>query len=130
MEKKAGTDLTYAPETLYPDDDDSRMRVPPEATSELASTLAKRTGLPADQVALVLSELAVVAQAQVSSHPNRYFVIPGIVALRDVRKPGQKRVNPFTKEVTEAGSSSELKVKFPEEMREAVRAAFFSRDTK
>ena len=70
MPKGKNANLTVAPESLYPNDDDSTMHVPPEVVTSVISNLAGRTGLTDDQIRLTLTALASLAQEQVCSPGN------------------------------------------------------------
>lgn len=123
MPKGKNADLTFSAEALYPNDNDSTMHVPPEAVTSLLSNLAARTGLTEDQIRLTLTALATIAQEQVCSHPNRYFLIPGIGALMAAHRPSQEKMNPFTKKVTSTGATISLRIKFANEMLESLRSS-------
>jgi len=123
MPEGKNADLTVAPEALYPNDDDSTMHTPPEMVASLISNLAGRTGLTDDQISLALTALAALAQEQVCSHPNRYFLIPGVGALMAAHSPSREKMNPFTKKVTPTEATVSLRIKFANEMLQSLRSS-------
>ena len=67
-----------------------------DLTPALASHLAERANLTPEQATSFLTALAETALEQLRDHPNRYFILPGIGAMRLHYSPPETKLNPFT----------------------------------
>jgi nucleoid DNA-binding protein len=93
-QSKKTPNLTYA---LKADEENGEPLAPEkDMTPALASYLAERANLTAEQATQFLNALAETAVEQLREHPNEYFILPGLGALVFQYTPPTTKVNPFT----------------------------------
>ncbi|HEY2585122.1 MAG TPA: HU family DNA-binding protein [Tepidisphaeraceae bacterium] len=122
MAKDKELDLTFD----APWADEDATDVPPHGALEtLAAHLAARANVSVEEATRCLTALSAITGEQLGSHPNRWFVLPGIGAIQIVCEGARTKVNPFTKQPTIARATKRVAARWFGEVREAMHRAEF-----